>query len=218
MMDSRQRDEQETRNTAQVMVGIEHLASQPDLPIDLDLACHINRLTLLKTDRDYWAGDSYTTVKCLSAQKDIHVQLTWPQLGSDFDLHFIRPGGAYGTSPDDCYYNNRNPHWGVAGMAEDNPALDVDCITGCTIENIVLQRAFNGAFTIKVHYFSDHGHGPSSPRVRVWVAGQQLDFGPQQMTSGQVWDVATVTWPAGAVSVIDQVRDPLPGEEFPAKP
>lgn len=167
---------------------------------------------------EYGAGDSYTTVKCLSAQKDIHVQLTWPQLGSDFDLHFVRPGGAYGTSPDDCYYNNRNPDWGVAGMAEDNPALDVDCITGCTIENIVLQRAFNGAFTIKVHYYSDHGHGPSSQRVRVWVAGRQLDFGPRQMTNGQVWDVATVTWPAGAVSVIDQVRDPLPGEEFPAKP
>lgn len=56
MMDSRQRDEQETRNAAEVMTWIEHLASQPDLPINLDLICHINRLTLLKTDRDYWAG------------------------------------------------------------------------------------------------------------------------------------------------------------------
>ena len=66
---------------------------------------------------EYGAGDSYTTVKCLAAQNDIHVQLTWPQLGSDFDLHFIRPGGVYGTSPDDCYYNNRNPDWGVAGVS-----------------------------------------------------------------------------------------------------
>jgi Fic family protein len=56
MTNSRQRDEQETRNTAEVMTWIEHLASQPDLPIDLDLICHINRLTLFKTDRDYWAG------------------------------------------------------------------------------------------------------------------------------------------------------------------
>jgi len=167
---------------------------------------------------EYGGGDSYTTVKCLAAQKDIHVQLTWPQLGSDFDLHFIRPGGSYGTSPDDCYYNNRNPDWGVAGMSDDNPALDVDCITGCTIENTVLQKAFNGVFTIKVHYYSDHGRGPSSPRVRVWVGGQQLDFGPQQMTNGQVWDVATINWPAGAMTIMDQVRDPWPGEEFPAKP
>jgi hypothetical protein len=52
-MNSRQRDEQETRNTAEVMTWIEHLASFPDLPIDLDLLCHINRLTLRNTDRDY---------------------------------------------------------------------------------------------------------------------------------------------------------------------
>ena len=55
-MNSRQRDEQETRNTAEVMTWIEHLAALPDLPIDLDLLCHINRLTLRNTDRDYWAG------------------------------------------------------------------------------------------------------------------------------------------------------------------
>lgn len=56
MLNSRQRDEQETRNTAEVMTWIEHLARRADLPIDLDLICHINRLTLRKTDRDYWAG------------------------------------------------------------------------------------------------------------------------------------------------------------------
>lgn len=55
-MHSRQRDEQETRNTADVMGWIEHLARQPDLAIDLDLVCHINRLTLASTDRDHWAG------------------------------------------------------------------------------------------------------------------------------------------------------------------
>lgn len=55
-MHSRQRDEQETRNTAEVMGWIEHLARQPDLAIDLDLVCHINRLTLVGTDRDHWAG------------------------------------------------------------------------------------------------------------------------------------------------------------------
>ena len=71
---------------------------------------------------------------------------------------------------------------------------------------------------IRDSYYSDHGRGPSSPRVRVWVGGQQLDFGPQQMTNGQVWDVATINWPAGVMTIMDQVRDARPGEEFPAKP
>ena len=106
----------------------------------------------------------------------------------------------------------------MIGDPDDNPSLDVDCITSCTIENIVLEDAFNGTYTIKVHYYSDHGRGPGSPRVRVWVAGQQLDFGPRQMSNGQVWDVATVVWPAGTVTIIDQVHEPLPGEELPGKP
>jgi Fic family protein len=52
----RTRDEQETRNAAEVMAWVEHLAVHPDVPIDLNLVCHINRLTLRDTDHDHWAG------------------------------------------------------------------------------------------------------------------------------------------------------------------
>jgi hypothetical protein len=54
----------------------------------------------------------------------------------------------------------------------------VDCISGCTIENAVLQKAFNGVFTIKVHYYSGHRRGPSSPQaefaVRAVAAADQV--------------------------------------------
>lgn len=55
-MSRRQRDEQETRNAAEVMAWIEHLAVHPEVPIDQNLVCHINRLILTATDHDYWAG------------------------------------------------------------------------------------------------------------------------------------------------------------------
>jgi Fic family protein len=55
-MTSRSRDVQETRNTAEVMAWIEHLANHRDVPVDLNLVCHINRLTLRDTDMDHWAG------------------------------------------------------------------------------------------------------------------------------------------------------------------
>lgn len=55
-MNQRLRDEQETRNAAEVMVWVEHLTAHADAPIDLDLICHINRLVLRDTDRDHWAG------------------------------------------------------------------------------------------------------------------------------------------------------------------
>jgi uncharacterized protein YfaP (DUF2135 family) len=193
--------------------------TRPDFTFDTQVPIFSGDNTIqVAAASDYGTGTDYATVKCTGGTPNIHVQLTWPQVGSDFDLHFIRPGGVYGAIPDDCHYRNRNPDWGVAGNTHDNPQLDVDCITACTIENIILEQAGNGVYTIKVHYFSDHGHGPGSPRVRVWVGNSQLSFGPQQMTNGQVWDVATVTWPAGQVSVVDKVRDRLPGEAFPDKP
>ncbi|QLQ07156.1 MAG: Fic family protein [Anaerolineae bacterium] len=43
-------------NTSEAMDWIEYLARQPDLAIDLDLLCHINRLLLAGTAYDYWAG------------------------------------------------------------------------------------------------------------------------------------------------------------------
>lgn len=53
---SRARDEQEMRNGVEVMRWIEHLVAHPDVPINLDLICHLNRLILRGTERDYWAG------------------------------------------------------------------------------------------------------------------------------------------------------------------
>ncbi|MFZ4657718.1 MAG: Fic family protein [Caldilineaceae bacterium] len=55
-MSERQRDEQEIINAYEVMTWITHLSSLPDLVIDVDLICHINRLTLHNTDRHHWAG------------------------------------------------------------------------------------------------------------------------------------------------------------------
>ena len=193
--------------------------TRPDFRFDTVVPVFSGNNTIQVTaSNEYGSGNDYATVKCNGGVPDIHVQLTWPQVGSDFDLHFIRPGGVYWAIPDDCHFRNRNPDWGVIGVRDDNPQLDVDCITACTIENIFLDVAGAGVYTIKVHYYSDHGHGPGSPRVRVWVGNNQLTFGPRQMTNDQVWDVATITWPAGSVTIIDEVRDRLPGEEFPGKP
>ncbi len=52
----RERDEQEMRNGLEVAEWIDHLTAYPDVLIDLNLVCYINRLILRGTDRDYWAG------------------------------------------------------------------------------------------------------------------------------------------------------------------
>ena len=55
-MKQRERDEQETRNAVAIMAWIEHLAVHLEVAINLDVICHINRLTLRNTDKDHWAG------------------------------------------------------------------------------------------------------------------------------------------------------------------
>lgn len=133
-----------------------------------------------------------------SDDKAIHLKLTWPGLGSDVDLHLIEPDGTFG-SVSDVYFNNMNPDWGPVGAC-GNPTLDVDCITSCTVENIRLDKLENGTYSIKLHYYSDHDNGPTSPTVLLTLQGTVYRFGPRSISDGEIWDVATITWPSLTVT------------------
>ncbi|MFK8079012.1 MAG: hypothetical protein AB8B97_01895 [Granulosicoccus sp.] len=73
---------------------------------------------------------------------DIQVTLTWDDLGDDFDLHLVRPGGEFKDRESDCYYATcrgaSSPDWGVVGDLTDNPSLDVDNTDVFGPENIFL--------------------------------------------------------------------------------
>lgn len=159
-----------------------------------------DNLIMVTAVNQFGSGSAHIYVECTMVVRDIHVQLYWPLLGADVDLHFIRPGGTYWSIPDDCHWRNMNPDWGVPGDPTDDPELDVDCITTCTLENIVLSRPVTGTYSVKVHYYSDHGRGPTNPTVRVWVQGERYDFGPHYMTNDQVWSVCTIEWPSKVVT------------------
>jgi len=156
-------------------------------------------LIMVTAVNEFGSGSSSIYVQCTAGTKDIHLQLYWPLLGADVDLHFIRPGGEYWAIPDDCYFSNMNPDWGVPGDPTDDPKLDLDCINYCTLENIVLNRPVTGTYTVKVHYYSDHDLGPTTARVRVWVQGVRHDFSAY-LIDDQTWDVCTIEWPSKVVT------------------
>lgn len=135
----------------------------------------------------------------------LHVRLTWPKVNTDVDIHLVKPGGSYGGAGD-VYYANTNPDWGELGLPCDDPRLDVDCIYGCTIENIRLATLENGSYSIIVHYYSDHDLGPTSPTVTVWLRGVSTTYGPRTLSDDQVWNVATVQWPTGRLVAEDSVE------------
>ncbi|MDP2990113.1 MAG: hypothetical protein Q8O57_06055, partial [Kiritimatiellota bacterium] len=114
-----------------------------------------------------------------------HIRLTWTTTGADVDLHLTAPGGS------DCYYNNRNPDWGVQGDASDNPSLDRDCITSCTEENITLDKVTSpGTYRLWVHYFSDHGLGATTATIEIYQYGRLIGGSSSGLSAtGDRWDV-----------------------------
>jgi len=136
----------------------------------------------------------------------VHLLLYWPKLGADVDLHLVQPGGEINTLSD-CYFGNRSPDWGVASNVCDNPRLDVDCISQCTIENIRLSSPVTGTYSIKVHYYSDHGHGPTPAQVTLWLKGVAQTYQIGALVEDQVWEVGTIQWPSMIFTAINNVRN-----------
>lgn len=100
-------------------------------------------------------------------------QLSWdqPVSGSyDMDLHVVEPSGIYtnggsGGNGTDCNWSNcriaadgttSGIDWGVTDNELDDPALDVDCISGCArVENIFISNISNdGSYQVYVDAYS----------------------------------------------------------------
>ena len=162
----------------------------------------------------------------------IHVELLWdtpadpdqtdegPEAGADLDLHFIQPCTPPPNTPDrdgdgepdpyfiegcDCFWFSPSPGWGSSGGTIDHePSLDRDDTDGAGPENVNLLYPEDGAtYAVAVHYFDDHGFGDSYATVRVYIHSV-LAFQAEgvQLTQHDLWEVATIAWPSGAVSPI----------------
>ena len=124
----------------------------------------------------------------------LHIELLWhtpedpdetdtgPEAGSDLDLHFLHPwaGGpdmdgdgapdGWFDIPFDAFWFNAHPNWGSYDPAlHDDPGLDRDDTDGAGPENINLAIPENVTYRVGVHYWNDHGYGPASATVRVYI-------------------------------------------------
>ena len=143
--------------------------------------------------------------------EELHVQLVWNH-ASDVDLHFLHPGGCWDDGHYDCHFRNRMPDWGDDGPGDD-PSLDIDDTNGFGPENINLDIPEPGIpYRVGVHYWSDHGQGPATATVRIFIRGELLFERSQVLArSGDWWEVADVEWPASTVTPIDSVGPGPPG-------
>ena len=142
-------------------------------------------------------------------------QMTWDG-STDMDLHLVRPRGSYsngGGGDGDCNYANckvgldglgsNSIDWGIAGLEDDDPKLDVDCIScGNGIENIWMNEINeDGIYSVYVDAFSGD-EDDSDVIVTISILGStvgQVNCG--NMDSGSSTDscyVGDITWRGGS--------------------
>lgn len=140
----------------------------------------------------------------------LYTALWWNTNDNDIDLHLVPVEGAGGWR-DDCYFGHMTTSWGAT--------LDVDDVNGFGPEHITARTILPGKYKLYVHYWSTHGQ--SSPTVvNVAVStngGQSRVFTlPAMRQAGDLWEVCYVTFPSGAIQVIDRFT-PVSGYSMSAR-
>ncbi len=148
--------------------------------------------------------------------EELHVQLVWHTPadpderdgdGTDLDLHLLHSNGCWGDPIWDLGAGNFEPDWGTPGRTDDDPSLDVDDTDGAGPENANLHNPeYDTTYRIGVAYRGDNGFGASTATVRVYLFGVLVYQGERDLEAlGEFWEVASIDWPSGAVTVIDEV-------------
>ncbi len=121
--------------------------------------------------------------------------------GTDFDLHFKDEGATWWfdstTGPgSDCFKENPNPDWGVAGDSSDDPLLAPEDGDGAGPEIITLNHPSVGmTYSVGVHSSLDRGFGPSSVSIQIYVDGVlEYELLDEVMSQGAVWEVVDIGW------------------------
>jgi uncharacterized protein YfaP (DUF2135 family) len=144
---------------------------------------------------------------CVDA--DIQLTLSWDDLGRDFELHLIKPGGALNDNATDCTWTScigTGPDWGVQGEPSDDPVKDVDNVGNFGPENIFLVDPEPGIYTVMVEHWGV-GDPEADGQLTFNVAGKTTVVNVENLSPQHVWSVGTVTWPSGDVKLDGDIID-----------
>lgn len=145
---------------------------------------------------------------------DIQVTLTWDDLGDDFDIHLVKPGGSYRDRESDCYFGScktssvtSSLDWGVVNDLSDNPSLDVDNLGSFGPENIFLNRPEDGRYHVFVEHYGN-GDPLADGSVVFNIRGEtRMVATVEDLEPDFVWSVGTIDWPSGIVTLDGTVHD-----------
>ncbi|MFT5356935.1 MAG: hypothetical protein ACI9KE_004162 [Polyangiales bacterium] len=141
------------------------------------------------TDDDGMQDTCVIAVLAVSDQ-GLRIEVSW-DTATDMDTHLLNPQADEWEQNDDCYYGNRNPEWGVAGV-DDNPRLDIDDTDGFGPENINIDVPENGVFRAGILAF----RGRANVTMRIYCGGSRLEpaltIGPVAIGNRDLWRAADI--------------------------
>jgi uncharacterized protein YfaP (DUF2135 family) len=129
--------------------------------------------------------------------RDLEVRLDWTA-DVDLDVHLLAPGGTY-YGPDDCFFANPSPDWGLEGVGDDDPSLDVDddaATDGQHSETIALAAPPEGTLSVIVVLWNARDwFGPATGLLTVSGAGAELATVPISLAAtGDALQVGSLDW------------------------
>lgn len=142
-----------------------------------------------------------------SPAEKLLVEMFWNNLRTDMDLHFLRDSTSMvGVAPDDCFYGNPRPDWGVLGDASDDPAFLRDALTGYGPESVGYINPVAGTYRLVVeHARANLAPDPTTEiTVRIYFFGVlKAEYKKTLLQQGEIWPVADVRWPTGDVTAVE---------------
>ncbi len=156
-------------------------------------------------DDDGLRSDAAVSWFEIESSDGLRLELAWDRDITDMDLHLIaqEPGNAFFEAPWDCFFQNRTPDWGIAGVTDDDPILPIDQDDGFGPEVIGLATPAAGSYRVLGHYYCDDGFGGTTATIRAFADGVLLDERSAAMTAtGDLWEWGTLTYSTAGVATL----------------
>jgi hypothetical protein len=137
---------------------------------------------------------------------DIHWSTEIDRDAGDFDIHLIQK-----QINDSCWYQNKNPDWGIKNVSSDNPYLgdymnEQGYNTGN--ESITFEHTPNGDYVLKVVYYDNASEPTRTIKPTIDLRFEKNSYtysAPAEMSVGQVWTVLEFNAPDRTVNLINTI-------------
>lgn len=182
-----------------------------DFSTELPMFCGTQVVKLKWSNATCSTVVTYAVVNSGCTPPDLRVTLSWDDVGDDWELHLIKPGGRINDNATDCTWTScidSSPDWGVTEDASDDPSKDVDNTEAYGPENIVLSGLEAGIYTIMVEHWSSAGAPDSDGSVIINMLGQPVVVAPiEDLPYQSVWTVGTIEMPGKLITTSADIFD-----------